>query len=62
MAERGSQNDVLKLEKILKKDITFNLRETSDPAHILNQRNINGITAMYAAAKAGNLNVVKFLI
>ena len=47
---------------MLKKDITFNLRATSDPAHILNQRNINGITALYAAAKAGNLNVIKFLI
>ena len=46
----------------MKKDITFTSRATSDPAHIINQRNVNGITALYAAAKAGNLNIIKFLI
>lgn len=50
------------MENLIKNDISYTMRSTSDQDHIINQRNINGITALYAAARSGNINVVKFLL
>lgn len=61
LAEVGSQTALEDMAKMLSEDPKRFLYERNDPQHLINELNSSSYNAAYAAAKNGNLTVLKFL-